>query len=102
MKECPENFCGKKASFPISDLPSILLPPGQNVNITIPDDWMARLVISKGSEGFGYYFNTRERFSFVVKDWSYLPTVRYSSLTWGDQYREPEHEIQASYGPHIP
>ena len=72
-----------------------------NTRMTIPDDWMARLVVGEEASypGFGIYFNTRERFLFSVRDWSRLPTITYRIVGWGDTYREPEHEIEPGYLP---
>ena len=100
VKECPEGACGKTASF---DLPAYLLAPGQtNTRITIPDDWMARLVVAREASypGFGIYFNTRQWFWFTVTDWSSLPTIKYRFLLAGDRFRDPaKHEIEPGYAP---
>ena len=70
--------------------------------ISIPDDWMARLVLggAASNPGFGIYYNTRQSFSIKAKNWDTLPKVNYSIfISHGSQYREPEHELHAEYGP---
>ena len=91
--ECNYGQCYKTAGFPL---------PGNIGTVTIPDDWMARLVIGgeASNPGFGIYYNTREWFWITAADWSTLPKIHY--YPWrlsGAQYREPEHELQAVFVP---
>jgi hypothetical protein len=79
---CPEGDCNKTASITI---------PFTNEKIVIPDDWMARLVLSgkASNPGFAMYFNTKEFFFFHVPgdDWgnrnhSYLLCESSRLLSW--------------------
>jgi hypothetical protein len=91
--ECNYGQCGKVATFPL---------PGNLGTVTIPDDWMARLVVGgeASNPGFGIYYNTREWFWITAKDWSTLPKIHYYPWRfYGARYREPEHELQAQFVP---
>ncbi len=91
--ECPGGQCYKTASFPL---------PWNLGTVTIPDDWMARLVIGgeASNPGFGIYFNSRQTFWIRTNDWTVLPKVNYlTPIDNGNGYLEPEHELQATFGP---
>ena len=98
--ECPDGYCGKLASFDLASLPGFMLKSGQtNTKITIPDDWMARLVAGGEASypGFGIYYNTREEFGFTIDNWSNWPVLEYENLKRGNRFREPKHEIEPGY-----
>ena len=88
--ECPGGICYKTASVPL---------PQDKGTITIPDDWMARLVVggTASNPGFGIYYNTREWFYTRTDNWSVLPNLNYYWMSSGSWLREPKHELEAPY-----